>query len=212
MMTSEIGNMRKNPSSAFTLIELMVVIAILGLLMGIFIPRISAMRENGKRAKAQAEVNAIAMAWKAYYNEYNVWPDELWWAGHTEDATGGSRVASLAFFLLRGDSVDMHKNDEMGNPIFFNKRSIRFMDFPSKSMRENYQGEGDQTAFDRAFVDPWGRTYRFSVDFNYDGAANPILSNGQRFDQVYQEIKRDVLAWSVGPDVGDPADDVISWQ
>src|ERR1017187_6956603 len=68
--------MRKNSSSnrGFTMIELLTVIAIIGILAGLLFPTISTAFKRTKVAKAQVEIHAIETAWNAYYNEYGQWP------------------------------------------------------------------------------------------------------------------------------------------
>jgi prepilin-type N-terminal cleavage/methylation domain-containing protein len=53
----------------FTLIELMIVIAIIGILAAIAIPQFSAYRKRSYNSSAQADVRNIATAEEAYYVE-----------------------------------------------------------------------------------------------------------------------------------------------
>jgi len=54
-------------TKAFTIIELLIVITMLGILIGISVPKIKAMQQNGKTVKAQREVATIMTALESYY-------------------------------------------------------------------------------------------------------------------------------------------------
>jgi len=61
-------------NKAFTLIELLAVLAIIGVLAGLLVVGTAEARKNARIAKAQAEVKELAKAWKAYWMVYGKWP------------------------------------------------------------------------------------------------------------------------------------------
>lgn len=61
-------------SPAFTLIELLVVISIIAILMGLLFPAITAIIDNGNRAKAASAVKDIVNATNHYFNDYSKFP------------------------------------------------------------------------------------------------------------------------------------------
>jgi general secretion pathway protein G len=61
--------------NGFTLIELMVVVAIIGILSASTAPTVIGLIDKAKRAKAASEIRAIATALIAYKNDNGVWPD-----------------------------------------------------------------------------------------------------------------------------------------
>ena len=56
----------KSPISAFTLIELLTVIAIIGILAGILIPAVGAVRQKASQAKSSSNMRQIALAYNNF--------------------------------------------------------------------------------------------------------------------------------------------------
>lgn len=61
-------------SRGFTLIEIMVVVAILAILAAIIVPRIMSRPEEAKRTKAQVDIKAIASALNLYKLDSGAYP------------------------------------------------------------------------------------------------------------------------------------------
>lgn len=60
---------------AFTLIELLTVIAILGILAAILVPTVGGARDSARRAKTKAQFNQWAAAMELFRQEYGYYPD-----------------------------------------------------------------------------------------------------------------------------------------
>lgn len=58
----------------FTLLELLVVVAIIMILVGILLPSMVKIQQKSRIRKAQAEVKNLATAIRAYHTEYGEWP------------------------------------------------------------------------------------------------------------------------------------------
>jgi prepilin-type N-terminal cleavage/methylation domain-containing protein len=64
-------SLRRKKEGGFTLVELMIVIAIIGILAAIAIPQFAAYRERGFIASMQADVKMVQTAEEAYFADTN---------------------------------------------------------------------------------------------------------------------------------------------
>lgn len=88
----DVARLRAHP--AFTVIELLVVVAILALLAAILLPGLAAAREQGRRARCAANLRSLAHGWHLYVEDR---------AGFPVEAIG----SPLNVWLLHGGKRDM---------------------------------------------------------------------------------------------------------
>jgi prepilin-type N-terminal cleavage/methylation domain-containing protein len=126
----------KAREGAFTLVELLVVISIIGMLAGIMVPTITKAMEAGKKAKAKGELTAIVAAVKAYKQEYGRWPG----TDTTSDKTFQGSESEYLLAALSGTN----------NTLVQNPKAVRFL--------EGASPEG-------VMIDPWKKNqYLILVD------------------------------------------------
>lgn len=69
----------------FSLIELMVVVAIIGILSAIAVPNYTRFQMKAKQSEAKSTLGAMYMAQKAYFNEYNAYRSNIFATGYQAD-------------------------------------------------------------------------------------------------------------------------------
>ena len=86
-------------SKGFTLIELMIVVAIIGILAAIAIPRFANLIDRAREARTQGNLGAIRSAMSIYYGTNDgVWPAQI--ANLDDNAFGGPFLQSIPTVLL----------------------------------------------------------------------------------------------------------------
>jgi prepilin-type N-terminal cleavage/methylation domain-containing protein len=151
-------------SRGFTLIELMVVIAIIGILMGLVGAAAYSAHQRAYAAQASAETQQIAAAFKSYYLAYGDWPGD--WSGGTVDPNGEGGDADdgkTGYVALTRGNLDPLLG---GGPD-----GIVFLDVPDSV----FEGEEDSSGGNskKEFLDPWGNPYLVRTR----GIAKPQVSD-----------------------------------
>jgi len=177
-------------NAGFTLVEILVVIAIIGILMGLMFSVGPAIMDMGKRASAQNDVTQIAAAIAAYEAEYGRLPTAETDDTHIQDVDGDLLLA------LMGENA----ND-------LNPREITFLEpNPYKRNRGGVSEEGDNAEFrDPWFEDGGGGVYRIALDANYDNTLQNVGSG----EQEQAELRKSVAVWTENDD--EERRQVVSW-
>ena len=89
---------------AFTLVELLTVLAIIALLVGLLIPSLTMIRNTAKKAKQKAQLTEIGLALTAFRNDYGDYPP----SGGPAGAGDYSGAQKLAEALLGWDLMGFH--------------------------------------------------------------------------------------------------------
>ena len=137
--------------SAFTLIELLAVITIIGILAGLTLGAAGAVRRHGATSTAKAEVAALQAACDRYYADNNSYP-----IGTASPTTVTEPAKATALFsnLVGSDKLSAAPTTKR---YFEPKPAMVETNKPPNS--PNY------------FIDPWGYAY----GYNSDGTNAPLI-------------------------------------
>jgi prepilin-type N-terminal cleavage/methylation domain-containing protein len=170
--------------SGFTLLELLIVIAIIAILAGLLFPAFMGAQKAAKKTQAKNDLTQIVTAVNGFYTEYGKYP-------LVTDDTPLSSTTDL-FYTLRavGDKGGANANNAI------NTRQIVFLSPPDvKDTANPRSGIGT----DGQWYDAWGTTYKITINGTYDnGVPNPYGPDppgGAGPDP----IRQGVIAWSFGP-------------
>ena len=192
-------------ATAFTLIEMLVVIAIIAILMGLAFPVFQSVQNSAKRTQAKNDLVQIVTAVNAFYTEYGKYPLPADTTGD-EYTYGKANTAKPLFDTLRG-------LDATSNP-----RLVEFIKAPDAKDTANPKA-GMAPATNGQFYDVWGNPYVVRIDADYDNQVpNPYAADTGAGGG---DLRQGVIALSLGKDgdgasgaknAGKNKDDVISWQ
>ena len=189
----------------FTLVELLIVIAIIAILAGLSIPVTTAVMEKARRAEAKQACTEIVKAIGAFEHDYGHLPDFT-----DADTTPGAKTDNAVMNVL------------LGKESKENTREKRYTDLsPAKggdSLAGAFAGL-HETDTDAHLFDPWKKTgdaryYRVLLDSDLDGKIGSPVGGKDIFGKK-------VLVWSLGPDgkyessnplKGKNEDNIYSWR
>ena len=136
----------------FTLIEMLVVVAVIAILIGILIPTIGTVMEKVKQSKTKAIINSLRLGIKQYESTYGFLP----WTGENTDKfieyTSGNGTNPLYDELL---------NTLEGNDKSLNPRGIKFLDMS-----------------DSDYKDAWDEELNVVLDLDYNSSIDNSLIYG----------------------------------
>jgi prepilin-type N-terminal cleavage/methylation domain-containing protein len=146
----------KNSSQdAFTLIELLAVITIIGILAGLTLGAASAVRRHGATSTAKAEVAALQAACDRFFADNNLYPSNTSADPSAVNPTSASYTNSgITLFTNLFGRITYTNTDAISKCYFQPKPAMVF----TKSSLS-------------IFVDPWGYAY----GYNSDGTNPPLI-------------------------------------
>ncbi len=142
----------------FTLIELLMTVAIVVILAGILIPSVNSAIKKGQQAKAKAEIVTLVNAIKQYENTYNRLPK------YTENTS--MDVPENLIKALQGDATV--------DPKAKNPRKIKFLD-------KRNTGAGK-------YEDPWGENYIIIFSTTESIALESIYAGDLTHATIYESV------------------------
>ena len=144
--------------SAFTLLEVMLVIGIIAILVSLLFPVVIGASAKAKEKQAMAETRTILVAIKAYRQEYGKWPAQTQATNDTTYITNNYYVIQplLGSNLVIGSSQMNPKNK-----IFLNMQV-------NTNNNPDYAGN---------YLDPWGIPYVICMDEDGNNGLAIVWSN-----------------------------------
>jgi len=138
-------NRTKTKSTAFTLIELLTVVAIIAILVGLLFPAILIAIKNAEKAQAKEDEKHIEIAVRNFFTEYGRLPS----ATVGPDTPTGTDNSSIINELIASNAT-------------LNPKRITFLELPN---RKNARING-------SFCDPWGQPYSITLDTDYNNVVS----------------------------------------
>lgn len=158
------GSLRK---AAFTLVELLTVIAIIAILMAMLFPAYSGIKDHARNKKAEGDIRMIAQAVAQFQVDYGQYPRLTSSLIGATDESCGDPVASaplhnaVLFNILRaidaepnlGHSQNPRRNSYLETKLVSNPAAPRdgFLDGSAAAQGKGVKG---------ALYDPWGAVWR----------------------------------------------------
>ena len=146
-------NSKPQLTPAFTLVELLGVITIIGVLAGLTLGGAGAIRRHGATSQAKSEVAALQAACERYFADNNAYPIG------TDDPTVTNTPAGAKVLFTNLLSSPNLATAPSGKRYFEPKPAMVYTNGGSPNH----------------FIDPWGYAYGYNCSINTDGTWNPPL-------------------------------------
>ncbi len=209
----------------FTLIELLIVIAIIAILAGILLPALATARDHADKTKAKMEMNAIKTAIASWQQDYGTLP-----------LTGLAGVPNNADYEVSQNTHTNHydlliwtlQNYTAASPgglTVVNPRGKAYLDIDNSKLIPK---DGDPSTKHPFMFDPWSNPNHFRDNGSSADPTYSLVSDVRRYHIVldmnydhkitsgpYQDVFGDVAVWCEGKDRDDDdggKGDVNSWE
>lgn len=150
-------------NSAFTLIELLTVIAIIGILAGILIPTVGAVRDSANKARTKTQFSQWATALDLFKQEYGYYP-AVATSGEIDPA---KFIGALSAATYTGTKITSPTDANLAG----NKKRISFYSFSDADILKNESGVASEH-----ITDAFGNTEDGGIACYFDTDGDGIIS------------------------------------
>ena len=193
----------RRPRAAFTLVELLTVIAIIAILAAMLLPALARVKVLAQKKQARLEIDQIANAILKYDSDYGRFPvsSAAQTAAGTNDFTYGGVFQTPAGPLTVGTPVSgnilsnseviaiLMDNTSLANGVntnhIRNPQQTIFLNPKMSSYDPSQPGPpAGGVDVNGVYRDPWGNPYVISMDLNYDENCNDWFYERQLVSQI----------------------------
>ena len=211
-MKNAYHNCRK---SGFTLIEILVVMAIIGILAGLLFPGVSAAMNSAKKARTGNVCHQLKNSISAYFTEYRRYPLLDGYDTPYHDSVSDEDLMDI---LLAADSSVGEKKNPRGITFFSGKTAKRLGDGYVNGVHMDASGGG-------SLWDDFGRLYGVRIDTESKNrmpnpAVEPPSTGGKNAPEWGRQkegsnispiLTESVAVWSSGKEVDIASDNIKTW-
>ncbi|MDR4505715.1 MAG: type II secretion system protein GspG [Candidatus Scalindua sp.] len=201
--------LKKNSSTGFTLVEMLVVLVIIMVLVGITVPVVSSIQTNAKSGVTAAQISQLGLALRQFESDFGFFPPDSYTTADTmislasieipRDDDLNTDTKCLVFFLGSRFKFNSTSFNEIFGPYIEFKRSQiegSGADFASDTATLSIEGvNGTREVFQ--YKDPFGSDYSYvSSSPSHNIASFDIYSFGpDKVDDSGNSASDDITNW-----------------
>lgn len=134
-------------SAGFTIIELMVVLAIIGILVSLLMPAVQSARESARKSRCQARLKQLALGLHNYHEQHRTLPPGSLKIGSAYRPFSGWGWAAMALPQIDQSAlynqIDFESNNLVGSNLIVSEKVLPFFFCPSDPSPQTIQVQSE---------------------------------------------------------------------